>query len=148
VYVLCQDLRERKLLERKGVRLVNVGDVQLRMSLLGISRKEKEKGKKERMIIIIGEDTIRGDQDRGKKIEIVLIRKMDAVKSVLGHCQRIEKRAYVKFQKMFVKLNFDLKVVNYVAATVVIRETLMKITNTHLNSILSMEPVTIMTIVR
>ena len=134
-------------MERKGVRLVNVGDVRLRMSLLGMRRKEKGKDKKERMIII-GEGMIREDQDRGKKIEIVLIHKMDAVKNVLEHFQKIEKRAYVKFRKMFVKLNFHPKVVNYVVVTVVIHEILMKTTNILLNSILSMEPVTIMTIVR
>jgi hypothetical protein len=49
---------------------------------------------------------------------------MDVVKNVYEHYQKIEKLVYVKFLKMFGKLNFHQKAVNYVDVMAVIQEIL------------------------
>jgi len=57
---------------------------------------------------------------------------MDVVKNAFVPYQKIEKHVYAKYLRMFVKLNFLHKVVNFVVVMVVIQETSMINMNIHL----------------
>lgn len=115
--VLFQDLKEKKLSDKKDVKLVRVEDALQRIKLSENRNRENEKDKK------------------GKEVDLDkknLILKMDVVKNVFVPYQKIEKPVYAKYLRMFVKLNFLHRVVNFVVVMVAIQETSMTNMNTHL----------------
>jgi hypothetical protein len=72
-----------------------------------------------------------------KEADKALIQKMDVVPDALRHYPKIKSPAFAKCPKMLEKLNYQLKVVNFVVATGVIQETIRIINIRVSNNILT-----------